>query len=145
MTTNERLDLAAPCGIDCGICELYICKDNAQLLNMMVQKGIPKEKLPCPGCRPLKGKCPVLPGVCATYSCVTDKKAKFCFECAEFPCEKLQPSVDRADILPHNMKVFNLCTIKRCGIEKFVERSMDIKKRYYTGKMAIGKGPQVQE
>jgi len=41
------------------------------------------------------------------------------------------------------MKVFNLGTIKRVGAEKFTEVSMEIKQRYYKGKMAIGKGPAI--
>jgi hypothetical protein len=145
MTTKERLDLVAPCGIDCGICELHICKNDAQLLNAMIAKGIPKEKLPCKGCRSIEGECPVIGGVCETYTCVKEKKVAFCFECAEFPCTKLHPSADRADMLPHNMKVFNLCTIKQKGLDGFVRNSPEIKKRYYKGKMSIGKGPQLPE
>lgn len=145
MEKNERLNLVAPCGIDCGICELYFCKDDAQLLDYLVSNGIPKENLPCPGCRPMEGKCPVIPELCKTYECVTDKNVEFCYECNEFPCGKLQPTVDRANILPHNMKVFNLCKMKNIGLEKFAEISIDIKAKYYKGIMSlIGNGPQIQ-
>ena len=41
MNTPERLNLVAGCGIDCGICELYICKDNPQLIDELAAKGIP--------------------------------------------------------------------------------------------------------
>jgi hypothetical protein len=41
------------------------------------------------------------------------------------------------------MKIYNLCTIKRDGVEAFVEKSSEIKKRYYAGIMEIGKGPQL--
>ncbi len=143
MQTQERLNLVAPCGIDCGICELYTCKDNAQLYNALLARGIPKEKIPCPGCRNVHGNCPVIPETCATYLCAGDMKVQFCHECDEFPCNKLQPSADRADVLPHNMKVFNLCIIKREGVEKFVQESTAIKQKYYKGKMAIGSGPQI--
>jgi hypothetical protein len=143
MTINKRAGLVAPCGIDCGTCELNLSKDNPPLLAYLVSKGIPKEKLPCEGCRNIKGDCPVIGAKCATYICATEKEADFCFNCSDFPCVKLQPSADRADILPHNMKVFNLCTIKRVGTERFVEISTEIKQRYYKGKMAVGKGPQI--
>jgi len=46
-------------------------------------------------------------------------------------------------VLPHNTKVFNLCTIKRAGVENFVKISSEIKEKYYKGKMEIGKGPQI--
>jgi hypothetical protein len=143
MSANERLNMVAPCGIDCGICELYICKDDSNLYNKLIERGMPKDKLPCAGCRTIEGKCPVIGGICSTYTCVQDHKVEFCYECNDFPCVKLHPAANRAEILPHNMKVFNLCTIKQAGVEKFVEKSLEIKKRYYMGKMEIGKGPQI--
>ncbi len=140
---NDRESLVGTCGLDCGICELYQTRDNPQLLERMVQSGIPREKLPCPGCRSVHGLCPVVDGTCETYSCTMNAGVEFCFECADFPCNKLQPSAHRAEVLPHNMKVFNLCTIKRDGVAAFIAVSGGIKLRYYKGQMAIGKGPQV--
>jgi hypothetical protein len=138
----ERLHLVAPCGIDCGMCELFLCKDNQQLFDFLVSKGVPKEKLPCAGCRDIEGFCPVIGGECATYACVKDKDVDFCYECHDFPCSKLHPSADRADALPHNLKVYNLCTIQREGVDCFIAQSGEIKKKYFKGKMEIGKGPQ---
>jgi len=143
MLTEERLSLVAPCGIDCGICELYTCRDDAELQEKIVARGIPEEKLPCEGCRSVEGNCPVLGERCETFKCVSEVGAEFCFECGDFPCTNLQPTANRADVLPHNMKVFNLCTIKQFGREGFVKKSAEIKRRYYTGKMEIGKGPQL--
>jgi hypothetical protein len=143
MKTEEQKNLVAPCGIDCSLCELYTCKDDQQLYAHLLSRGMPQGKLPCAGCRDIKGKCPVIGGVCATYACVTEKKVEFCFDCLEFPCSKLNPAADRADVLPHNLKVFNLCTIQRKGLDSFIECSTEFKKRYYKGKMEIGKGPQV--
>lgn len=143
MAATERLGLVAPCGIDCGICELSLCKDNAQLMDLLVSRGIPREKLPCAGCREVEGGCPVIGGKCETYACVSEKNVEFCFQCEGFPCSRLNPAADRANVLPHNTKVFNLCTIKRLGAEGFVKESMLIKRKYYEGKMQVGKGPQL--
>lgn len=143
MMTKERIDLVAPCGIDCGTCELNICRDNPQLFSNLVSRGIPKEKIPCDGCRTVKGNCPVIPEKCETYNCVSGKKVDFCFDCSDFPCNMLQPSADRANILPHNLKVFNLCKIKSKGVEGFIKESSEIKLKYYKGKMVVGKGPQI--
>jgi len=143
MTDEKRNNMVAPCGIDCGICELNICRDNSQLFEYLVATGIPKEKLPCDGCRSIKGDCPVIPEKCATYKCAEVKKVKFCYECNEFPCEMLNPAADRAEILPHNTKVFNLCTIKKDGVGGFIKKSSCIKQKYYKGKMAVGKGPVI--
>lgn len=141
MKTKDDITLAAPCGTYCGDCECFKAKDNPALMEYLVAKGLKREKLPCPGCRPLKGKCPAIGTTCKTYTCITGRGLDFCFECQDFPCAKLNPAVDRANVLPHNMKVFNLCCIKNQGLAKFIEKLPEIKQRYYKGKMAIGRGP----
>lgn len=138
---NEREKLIAPCGIDCGVCEFYLCKQDKDILEYLVSKGIPKTILPCNGCRNVDGKCPIMKTDCATYNCAKSKNVEFCFDCNEFPCSMLNPTADRADILPHNLKVFNLCTIKRDGLDNFIKQSGKIKLSYYKGRMVIGKGP----
>lgn len=144
MKTADDITMVAPCGTNCGLCECHTAKDNPSLLDYLVSKGIKKELLPCPGCRAVTGNCPVLGETCATYTCATGQKIDFCFQCGEFPCNKLNPAADRANILPHNLKVFNLSCIQHQGLTRFLERSADFKKRYYQGKMAVGKGPQLE-
>ncbi len=51
MEKKDRLKLVAACGLDCWICELYLCKYNSQLYNHLIEIGIPKEKISCAGCR----------------------------------------------------------------------------------------------
>jgi len=141
--TSERTRLVAACGIDCGNCSLNLCRHDAALLERLVQRGIPRDRLPCAGCRDVKGTCPVINGTCETYECVMQRGVEFCYECAEFPCSKLCPSSQRADVLPHNLKVFNLCTIKRAGVEEFVKASAHLEQVYFKGQMEIGKGPHL--
>ena len=143
MNIAERINLVAPCGIDCGICEMHTCVEGSELYAKFIARGIPKEKIPCKGCRSIEGLCPVIQDKCDTFTCVTAKGVDFCYECNEFPCLKLHPSADRADILPHNQKVFNRCTIQNKGLDNFVLISNELKLRYYTGKMSVGKGPQM--
>jgi hypothetical protein len=142
---NERTKLVAPCGIDCAICEMYTCKDNPQMLEYFISKGYSREALPCKGCIAVKGKCPVMNSDCETYSCVQSKNITTCSSCNDFPCDKLAPSADMANILPHNLKLFNLLTIKRIGVEEFTHVSLKIKETYYRGKMIIGAGPRIKE
>lgn len=141
MKTEDEITLVAPCGIPCGDCSAYKAKDDPTLLELLISRGIKREGLPCPGCRPAKGNCPAVDGTCETYACVTEHAVDFCFECPEFPCAKLNPAADRANAIPHNTKVFNLCFIQRQGLAKFMEKSPEIKQRYFQGKMSIGKGP----
>lgn len=131
------------CGIYCGECECHKAKDDPKLMEYMKSKGIPD--LPCPGCREVEGKCPVIGEVCVTYQCAVDKKVDFCYECGDFPCAKLNPCSDRANVLPHNLKTFNLCYIQKHGLEQFTEHAAEIKDKYYKGIMKIGKGPQIEE
>lgn len=104
----------APCGIYCKRCP-----------------GIKFYK--CTGCRDKKGQVKDFP-VCKTYECVTSKGYEFCYECDEFPCQKLQPIVNFEIFLPHNSKVYNLLMIKKLGLDewnKICEQQADM---YYEGK-----------
>ena len=68
-------------------------------------------------------------------------RGDFCFQCNKFPCPKLNPSAEKAGVLPHNMKVINVCTIQRKGVGGFIEISREIKGRYYKRTMEIGRRP----
>ncbi len=143
MEKTDNITLAAPCGIYCGECEAHKAKDDPALMERM-KKALKTEMLPCPGCRTVQGNCPAIDGTCETYSCAVEHAVDFCFECTEFPCAKLNPAADLAERLPHNIKVFSLCCIQHQGLARFVELYPEIKQRYFRGKMAIGKGPQLK-
>jgi len=145
MTNEERVSLVAPCGIDCGICEGYLCRNDEELKEYLISRGFPADRLPCDGCRAVKGNCPAKSDTCTTWKCVTDNAVTFCHECGEFPCNKLAAAADKANILPHNMKVYNLCVVKKRGVNAFVSESPGIKARYYKGIMKIGEGPIIPE
>ena len=84
----------------------------------------------------------MIAGKCETLECVKLKKLDFCFECSDFPCSKLQPLAEGADRYPHNLKVYNLITIKNKGLEKWAAEAAEIRERYFRGKFKIGAGPQ---
>lgn len=144
MEINDIFLLAAPCGIYCGECPPYKAKDNPKLLEHLVTAGMKRDALPCPGCRAGEGRCPAIAAECETYLCVKQKEVDFCYQCKDFPCEKLNPAADRANVLPHNLKVFNLCSIMQKGLERFANEAPEIQRRYYRGVMKIGRGPQVE-
>ena len=140
---NDRSKLVAPCGIDCGICELNMCRSDRSLLDRLVAKGIPRSVLPCDGCRENRGNCPAIDGRCSTYVCAMERWVPFCSDCEDFPCRRLAPAADRAATLPHNIKLFNLCTIKQHGVQELVNRSAKVKQSYFEGRISIGEGPQL--
>jgi hypothetical protein len=143
METKDDITLVAPCGLDCGDCPAYKVKDDPALREMLTAR-VGWDGTPCPGCRPISGDCQFVEGTCETYACITKRGHDFCFECREFPCAKLNPAADRADFLPHNIKLFALCYIKQHGADKWKEMTAEVKRRYFQGKMVIGKGPQVE-
>lgn len=137
--------LTAPCGLDCFNCEVHENNITAELREILSAKfGILPAEVQCKGCREQKGERLGLP-LCETYQCASERGIDFCFACAEFPCLKLQPAKDGADRYPHNMKLYNLCRIKAVGIDEWAEETSEIRRRYFTGKFIIGKGPVVNE
>lgn len=141
MKTSEHFRLTGPCGIYCGNCGAYKVKDDASFEESLSRFGW--NGVPCPGCRPVEGKCQFIEGTCATYACAAEHQVDFCYECGEFPCDKVNPAADKAAILPHNLKLFNLCCIQKHGLDKMVEMEPQAKARYFRGKMAIGQGPRL--
>jgi len=141
MLNKEDFILVSPCGIYCGECSAYKAKDNPELINMLVQHGMKEESLPCPGCRAVDGNCPHLESRCENYICAEKQGVTMCFECEDFPCNKLHPAADRANVLPHNMKIFSQLYIKKHGVEAWKKHLPEIRRRYFTGKISYGKGP----
>ncbi len=49
-----------------------------------------------------------------------EKEIEFCCDCSDFPCDFLHPYMENA-IMWHNTKVFNLCLIKKMGLEAWAK------------------------
>ncbi len=139
---KSKKDLTAPCGLDCFNCELFEDNLTNKLAEVIHKKfGVSKQEIPCKGCRQQDGKHFHLPpDGCATLDCVKNKGVEFCFECDDFPCPFLAPLADGSTVYPHNMKVYNLCRIKKVGLDQWVEEAERIRERYFKGKFVVGKG-----
>ena len=135
--------IIAPCGIDCFNCELYeenVTEEMQARLSAAIK--IPKEKITCKGCVgenqclfvDLEGR------QCSTKACTNNKGVDYCFQCDTFPCAHLMPLADGADKFPQNIKLYNLCLMKRIGVEAWIEQVADIRKTYFTKKIRIGDG-----
>ena len=104
----------APCGIFCKRCP-----------------GV--ESFGCKGCRKQEGQILKFP-MCKTYKCVTSKGYDFCYECADFPCEMLQPIVNFEIFTPHNSKVYNSIMIQKLGLEEWNKICDEKTTLYYKGR-----------
>lgn len=146
-------NLTAPCGIACFECNPYKANSNETLKKLVSERiGISLESAGCEGCRNRKGKAylseknAILPegkcflfagenGRCKIYLCAEKRQIHNCSECDDFPCDLLQPIADKADKLPHNLKVYNLSLIKQLGLEKWaMEKAGSVWKHYQTRK-----------
>ncbi len=133
--------MTAPCGLDCFNCPMYIAMENEKLRNIISKNmNIPYDKACCEGCRPQNGVIKVFNWTepCAAYKCITEKGLDFCCDCDDFPCDNLHPYADKASEVPHNTKVFNLCLIKKLGLEKWAqEKAKSVKDTYFKGEFKL--------
>jgi hypothetical protein len=137
----DYLNMTAPCGLDCFNCPLYKAnKDETLRKKLMENLNVPYERAVCQGCRNENGKIPYLnmTETCKTYECVNEKGHDFCYECSDFPCDYLHPLADYSKTKPHNLKVFNLCLIKKMGLENWAEnKAKDVMRTYYKKKWEL--------
>jgi hypothetical protein len=139
---DDRKALTAPCGLDCFNCDIYEANLTDRLAELIHEKtGVPKEAIPCKGCRQQDGKhYNIPPEGCATLDCVKARGVELCSDCADFPCALLAPLAQGAATYPHNMKVYNLSRIRLVGLERWIEEAATIRRKYYTGPFVVGKG-----
>ena len=131
----DYFQMTAPCGIDCFNCPVFAAGENEKLRNAVAKNlGVSPEQAVCKGCRNENGTiaCLGLTGPCSVYRCIQEKGFGFCHECSDFPCDHLHPYADQASQRPHNTKVFNLCLIKKMGLEKWAEsKSKKVRDTYF--------------
>ncbi len=143
----DYLKMTAPCGLDCFNCVFYLANEREEALTLLEKynklMGMPVEMMLCQGCRSQKGIIKLHRTVstrgekdpCPAYQCTREKGLDFCYECPDFPCDVLHPYSDRADKVPHNTKVFNLCLIKKMGLKEWAERKAAAVRDVYFFKM----------
>lgn len=94
--------LIAPCGVDCALC-------------MSHQAG--KDR--CSGCNADAFAKPSRCVICAIKKC-RERTGHYCYECASFPCERLQ-GLDGTYRTRYGLSILdNLDCIRRKGVEEFL-------------------------
>lgn len=133
--------LTAPCGLDCFNCPVYLAKDNERLRAAIARNlNIPIERVVCRGCREENGTIGFLGMTepCNVYRCIQKRGLDFCCDCPDFPCDHLHPYADKAAERPHNTKVFNLCLIKKMGLEAWAEtKAKSVRDTYFRGQFRL--------
>ncbi len=107
--------LIAPCGMNCGICSGYLA-----FKYDVKSKGI---RMPyCIGCRPRDKKCAFLKKKCTL---LLEGQGQYCYECEDFPCERLQRLDKRYRNNFRMSMIDNLEYMKENGIEDFLLKEDD--------------------
>ena len=106
-------ELIAPCGMNCAICSGYLAYQHD-----VKSKGI---RMPyCIGCRPRDKQCAFLKKRCEL---LLTGKVKYCYECDNFPCERLERLDKRYRTYFKMSMVENLEYIRDNGIHDFLEEA----------------------
>jgi len=104
--------LIAPCGMNCGVCTSYLA-----MKNDLKKKGFGKKY--CAGCLRRGKNCVFMKKNCDLLG---KGLVRFCYECSEYPCRRLKALDVRYRINYHMSMIENLDSIKRDGIEIFLEK-----------------------
>ncbi|MCJ7521318.1 MAG: DUF3795 domain-containing protein [Dehalococcoidia bacterium] len=98
--------------MNCGICSGYLAYKHD-----VKSKGI---RMPyCLGCRPRDKKCAFLKKRC---NLLLSGKVQYCYECSNYPCERLNHIDTRYRNLHRMSMIENLEFIKKKGINQFLEK-----------------------
>lgn len=103
---NLKVSLAAPCGMNCGLC-----------------LGYQREKNKCAGCNSDSFNKPNYCIKCSIKNCefLLKRGAKFCFSCDNYPCKRIK-NLDKRYRNKYGMSMIeNLSKIKEIGVRKFVK------------------------
>jgi hypothetical protein len=107
-----KADLIAPCGMNCALCSSYLA-----LQNDLKKRGFGMSY--CPGCRPRGKNCAFMKKNCALLG---NGLVKFCFECKEFPCDRLKRLDKRYRTFYHMSMIDNLVFLKDNGMRQFLTK-----------------------
>jgi len=136
--------LTAPCGLDCFNCVFYLAQESREARAVLERNsrlnGLPVDMMLCRGCRDQAGLIELHRFVssraedepCPAFECTQKKGLDFCCQCDDFPCDVLHPCADRAEKVPHNTKVFNLCLIRKMGLEEWAKhKAARVRETYF--------------
>jgi hypothetical protein len=108
-------ELIAPCGMNCLICAQHLA-----LEHNIKSKGI---KMPyCTGCRPRDKNCAFLKKRC---DLLNNSRVTYCYECIDFPCERLKRLDKRCRTYFGMSMIENLEYIKNNGISQFLVKEQE--------------------
>jgi hypothetical protein len=120
--------LVGICGLYCGTCQIYLASqenDIEQLEKISQSTSIPIEEIRCDGCLSDKVFFPCVECRHGFRQCAREKKVTWCFQCHDFPCQRLSDFTNVHiinGISHHALVIEDLQYMKEHGIEQWVEQ-----------------------
>ncbi len=123
---ENKKELAAPCGLYCGVCGIYIAhSDNNSKFKerLTTVYGVRVDDIKCKGC--LSDELFLYCQTCSIRSCAIEKGIEGCHQCNVFPCKFIENFP-----LPAGKKVIlrAIPTWRELGTERWMEEE---EKRYH--------------
>ncbi len=87
---ETKKEFAAPCGLYCGVCGIYIAHrdDNLKFKERLTGVyGVGVDEIKCEGC--LSDEPFVYCRTCVIKTCTAEKGFEGCHQCDDFPCETI--------------------------------------------------------
>ena len=115
------------CGLYCGTCPSFLAyrkNDSAMIRKLCSDKGMSAEELRCDGCLSdrVSRHCGCSQGF---RECAEAHGVSWCFECTDFPCERLRTFRDVHivnDISHHEHVIEDLLDMKTQGMEQWISK-----------------------
>ena len=91
---KKETNLISVCGLNCWECEIYLASNNHEIAERLVKRfdgiwdDVKTSDFQCSTCRGDRSEC-WTEECWIRECCIENKKLDFCFECKEFPCNKL--------------------------------------------------------
>lgn len=123
---HDVRELAGICGLYCGTCPRYLAyqeNDVEQLNEISRETGVPIEEIRCDGCLSDNVSPTCLECRHGFRQCAGEKNVTWCFECDDFPCQRLHDfrDVHVVNGISHHIHVIeDLQYMKNHGVEQWV-------------------------
>jgi len=126
MMGQEQKNLAAPCGLYCGACSIYIAgkRGDSKRLEQMavglaeyVGRVLDVQDLACKGC--LSEVVALHCRDCTILSCAFEKGVTHCVQCSVFPCKQIT-DFSNDGMLHHGEVLDNVRRQRNIGIDAWI-------------------------
>ena len=110
------------CGLYCGACGVVHAVEKGNLEEMAAKWKSTPEAMECYGCK--SDQVAEFAKKCKIRLCAIEKGLDFCFECDEYPCERMTDFLENQSVHPR-IHIDNLQNIKEKGLETWLAEQND--------------------